>query len=274
MNIEMNIKKNTKMSTTKRQLTSVLSGALLSKLLSAVLSLSLISSLSLQAKPVTLQDDASYEKALIDMEAKRANSGPSKLTEKDEVTMKEFKAHLLKTMPAPGVAVGEKAPDFTLTNAFGKKVTLYQELKKGPVVLVFYRGSWCPYCNLHLHVLNKAQPKFAKFDAQVIAVTPQKPDRSKSQIEKDGYPFEVLSDTQSDVMKAYQLYFELNPEMVAVYEKFNLNLESYNGLGRNVLPVPGSFVIDKSGKVVAMQAQVDYKARMEPADILKALEQL
>lgn len=251
----------------KRHLTSVL--------LSAFMSIGMFSTVSLHAKPVTLKDNTSYEKALNDMESKRASSsGPSKLTEQDHVTMKAFKQHLLETMPAPGVAVGKQAPDFTLTNAFGKKINLYQELKKGPVVLVFYRGSWCPYCNLHLHVLNKAQPQFDQYKAQVIAVTPQKPDRSKSQIEKDGYPFEVLSDTQSNVMKDYQLFFELSPEMVAVYEKFNLNLESYNGLGRNVLPVPGSFVIDQSGKVVAMQAQVDYKARMEPEDILDALKAL
>ena len=271
------VKMSIKMSTPKSDLlfkTASFKRNIKAVLLSTIVGLTAFS--NLQAKPVTLKSDASYEQALEEMAAKNAKKprSPSKLTDKDQLTMKEFNQHLLDTMPAPGLAVGQKAPDFTLTNAFGKKVNLYSELKKGPVILVFYRGSWCPYCNLHLHVLNKAQPEFAKFDAQVIAVSPQMPDRSKEQIEKDGYPFEVLSDSQSDVMKDYQLFFELPQELVEVYKKFNLSLESYNGIGRNVLPVPGSFVIDKSGKVIAMQAQVDYKARMEPADILTALEKL
>ena len=234
--------------------------------------------LAATAAPVTIKDDINYKRALEQRQAKRSESSkpskPSPLTEDDKLTMKAFNQHLLDTMPSPGLTVGKKAPDFTLVNAFGKPVSLYKELKKGPVILVFYRGAWCPFCNLHLHVLNKAKPLFAENNAQVIAVTPQQPNRSKEQIEKDGYPFEVLSDTTSQVMKDYQLYFELSPELVKIYEKLSLNLASYNGIGRNVLPVPGTFVIDKSGKIAAMQAQVDYKERMEPEDILKALEAL
>ena len=220
-------------------------------------------------------NEISYSEAMKQMDAKsEAADKPSILTESDKLTMKAFKAHLAKTMPNPGIAVGQQAPNFSLQNAFGKTVSLKDELKKGPVVLVFYRGSWCPYCNLHLHVLNKAQPQFDQYNAQLIAVTPQQPNRSAEQIKKDGYPFEVLSDSDSQVMKDYRLYFELSEDLLKVYSKFKLDLEGYNGKGRNVLPVPGSFVIDQSGKVVAMQAQTDYKARMEPADIIKALKAL
>ena len=235
----------------------------------------LLSSVAVVAAPVPMKDDISYQRARDARDAQMAqNANPSPLNQQDINTMAAFNQHLKDTMPEPGIRVGEQAPDFTLTNAFGKKVNLYQELKKGPVVLVFYRGSWCPYCNLHLYVLNKAKPQFDQYNAQIIAVTPQQPDRSKAQIEKDGYPFEVLSDTTSKVMKDYQLYFQLTPELLTVYKKFNLDIESYNGIGRTVLPVPGSFVIDQNGKVIAMQAQVDYKARMEPTDILAALAKL
>ena len=211
----------------------------------------------------------SYQAALDKMQAQKSEStAPSPLTDKDMATMKDFNAYLAKTMPNPGIAVGEKAPNFSLKNAFGKTVTLASELKKGPVILIFYRGSWCPYCNLHLHVLNQAQDKFDKYNAQIIAVTPQSPDRSATQIKKDGYPFEVLSDSDSQVMKDYKLYFQLSAELVEVYKKFNLNLEQYNGVGRNELPVPGGFVIDTDGTVIAMEAQTDYKSRIEPKTIL------
>jgi peroxiredoxin len=216
----------------------------------------------------------SYQAALDKMQAQKEEStGASPLTDKDRATMKSFNAYLAKTMPNPGIQVGEKAPNFSLKSAFGKTVSLADELKKGPVILIFYRGSWCPYCNLHLNVLKQAQPKFDKYNAQIIAITPQMPDRSAKQIEKDGYPFEVLSDSDSQVMKDYQLYFELSDELLAVYKKFNLNLEKYNGIGRNVLPVPGGFVIDSDGTVIAMEAQTDYKSRIEPKAILTALAQ-
>jgi len=161
-----------------------------------------------------------------------------------------------------------------LPNAYGKKVSLYSQLKKGPVILTFYRGAWCPFCNIELHALKKSMPWFKKYKAQVIAVTPQKPDQSLSQIKKAKYPFKILSDLDSKVMKAYKLYFRLDPALVLLYKKHGLDVESYNGKGRTVLPVPGTFVIDQQGIIRAAFSNVDYKVRMEPAAILAALKKL
>jgi peroxiredoxin len=215
----------------------------------------------------------SYKEALADFTAASKKSKNS-MAASDKAIMKRAKAALFASMPSPGIKIGEKAPNFVLNNAFGQSVSLHDELKKGPVVLVFYRGSWCPYCNLHLHVLQKNLPEFKKYGAQLITVTPQKPDRSAEQIKKDGYLFEVLSDLDSQVMKDYKLYFELGDELLTLYDKFNIDLEGYNGKGRNVLPIPGGFVIDQSGVVRAMQAQTDYKSRIEPAAIIEALKSI
>lgn len=185
--------------------------------------------------------------------------------------MKKADQSLANSLPDPGIKVGEKAPEFALKNAFGEEISLKEELKKGPVILVFYRGAWCPFCNMHLHVLQESLPQFEKYGAQLITITPQTPDKSAEQIGKDGYPFEVLSDLDSQVMKDYKLYFEIPDELVAVYKHVGLDIEAYNGKGRNVLPVPGSFVIDQSGIVRAMQARTDYKLRMEPETIIDAL---
>ena len=110
--------------------------------------------------------------------------------------------------------------------------------------------------------------------AQLVAITPQKPDKSTEQLKKDGYPFLVLSDLGSSVMKAYRLFYELDPELVKVYKKFGLNVEDFNGPGRNVLPVPGTFVLDQKGVVRARHADTDYTKRMEPTEIIKILKAL
>lgn len=215
----------------------------------------------------------SYEKRLKEF-TKEMESKESKATAEDKLIMENAGEYLAKYLPNPGIQVGEKAPDFILNNAFGKTVSLKDELKNGPVILVFYRGSWCPYCNLHLHSLQESLSEFNKYGARLITITPQKPDKSAAQLKKDGFQFEVLSDLDSKIMKDYHLYFELPEDLIGLYKKFGIDLETYNGSGRNVLPVPGSFVIDQKGIVRAMQASTDYKLRMEPQAMIDALKMI
>ncbi|CAA6819423.1 MAG: Alkyl hydroperoxide reductase subunit C-like protein [uncultured Sulfurovum sp.] len=230
-----------------------------------ILVLCLIAFTMLQATEV-----ASYQESFDKFMVKRSES-PAKFSPKEQKVMKQESVSLAQSFPNPGIQIGGKAPEFSLTNAFGKEVNLTAELKKGPVVLVFYRGAWCPYCNMHLGVLSQSLSEFKKYDAQLIAITPQKADKSEEQIKKDAYPFEILSDVNNSVMKEYKLYFELSKELLAVYKKNGLDIEAYNGKNHTALPVPGTFVIDTQGVVRAMQAQTNYKVRMEPKDIIDAL---
>ncbi len=219
------------------------------------------------------ETDDSYQ-ASLERYMNESKSSKSSFSPDDMVVMENAAAVLARSMPEPGIKIGEQAPVFSLRNAFGKEVSLQDELSKGPVVLVFYRGAWCPFCNLHLHALKKSLPQFKQLGAQLIAITPQTPDKSAEQIKKDGFPFEVLSDLNSQVMKDYQLYFELPDNLITVYKKHSLDIEAFNGKGRAVLPVPGTFVINQQGIVVAKQAETDYKKRMEPADIIIALQKI
>ena len=204
-----------------------------------------------------------------------SNKNASKMSEQDMAVMKKAAEDLEKTLPDPGLKIGETAPDFTLGNAHGKPVSLYSKLKEGPVVLIFYRGAWCPYCNIQLHALTESLPTFKKHGAQLVAVTPQTPDKSLGQVKKDKYPFEILSDLEYNVAKTYKLYFEVPLELHEFYKKkFGLDIEVYNGKGRLGLPVPGTFVIGKDGKIVAVHAELDYKQRMEPKAILEALKSI
>jgi len=204
-----------------------------------------------------------------------SNEKAPKLSEQDRAVMQKAADDLSKTLSDPGLEVGETAPDFSLGNAYGKSVSLYSKLKQGPVVLIFYRGAWCPYCNIQLHALHKSLPSIKKYGAQLVAVTPQTPDKSLEQVTKDKYPFEILSDLDYEVAKAYRLYFEVSQELHEFYKKnFALDIEVYNGKGRLGLPVPGTFVIDTDGKIIAVHAELDYKQRMEPAEILQALKSI
>lgn len=216
---------------------------------------------------------ASYQKALEERMEKMKNK-KSSWTKEEIQLMKTESEKLLNALPNPGVQVGKKAPNFSLVNADGKTVSLESELAKGPVVLVFYRGAWCPFCNMHLRALKESLPEFQKFGAQLVAITPQTPDKSQKQFEAEGSPFEILSDLNNQTMKSYNLYFEPSKALVDVYKSHGLDLEGFNGNGRTGLPVPGTFIIDQKGIVRAMKAQTDYKIRMEPAEIVKALSSL
>lgn len=194
---------------------------------------------------------------------------------RQKAIMEQAAAELAAAMPEPGLKPGSEAPDFNLPDAFGKTVRLTELLESGPVILTFYRGAWCPYCNLQLHALNESLPLFRKHGAQLVAVTPQTPDRSRGQIEKDAYPFHVLSDLDNRVMQAYNLYFEVPEALRMLYiEDFDLDIAEYNGEGRYGLPVPGTFVIDTQGIVRAAFADTDYRKRMEPAEIIRALTEI
>ncbi len=216
----------------------------------------------------------SYETALEEFKASRSG-GTSPLDADDRRVMKEAAAALARAMPNPGLKVGDVAPDFALPDARGKPARLSAMLEDGPVVLVFYRGAWCPYCNLHLNVLHQSLPAIEALGARLVAITPQRPDKSLGQMEKDGFPFPILSDLDSAVMKAYRLYFDVPPALTEVYrERLGLDLEDFNGPGRNVLPVPGTFVIGGDRRIAAASAHTDYRQRMEPGDVIAALRTL
>jgi len=217
----------------------------------------------------------SYQQALEAYRAGRDKAGGPALSAEDRRVMERAAKALASAMPDPGLRVGERAPEFVLPNAFGEPVRLSGLLSVGPVVLTFYRGAWCPYCNLQLRGLQQTLPFIEQQGAQLVAITPQKPDKSLGQVEKDGYSFEILSDLDDRVMKAYRLYFEVPPDLSEVYKhRLSLDLAEYNGEGRYVLPVPATFVIDRDGVVRAAFADVDYRQRVEPAAVVAALQTL
>jgi peroxiredoxin len=176
---------------------------------------------------------------------------------------------------APGLQIGDRAPNFTLPNALGQSVELSHRLESGPVVLTFYRGAWCPYCNLTLRALQTAVPRFKAHAASVIAISPQAPDRSLTLTEKHALEFDVLSDVEQSVIRAYRLQFTFPADMKDLYlNTFHNDLSTQTADGSWALPIPATFVIDRTGIIRARHVSVDYRTRMDPDDIETALSLL
>ena len=166
---------------------------------------------------------------------------------------------------------GDVVDNFSLTNAKGEQIALQDLLQEGPVVLSFYRGSWCPYCNFELRALQEKLPDFRSFNTSLVAISPQQPDQSLSTSEKNALEFEVLSDLHNQVARNFGIVFELNDDLKSLYRDLGIDLESYNGDNSQELPMPSTFVIDRDGTIVAAWHDEDHTRRMEPDEILKIL---
>ena len=169
--------------------------------------------------------------------------------------------------------VGDAAINFKLSNARGKDVSLEDYLSKGPVILTWYRGGWCPYCNINLFYLQEFLPEFQKYNANLIALTPELPDKTLTTKEKNNLQYEVLSDIGNKVASQYNILYDLAPDVKEIYQ-VAFDLQDYNGDESYQLPLAATYVIDTSGTIVYAFLDADYKKRAEPSEVLSALEEL
>ena len=167
--------------------------------------------------------------------------------------------------------VGQRAPQLSLPNAKGEVVDLAQLWQKGPLIVVFYRGGWCPYCNLELRAWQQLLPQVKAQGAQLVAISPQSPDNSLSTQEKNSLAFEVLSDSSLQAADGFGIAFDMPKELVDLYSSVGHDLPKTNGNGRWALPVPATYVIDRSGVILYANIDADYRNRAEPADVLSVL---
>lgn len=168
--------------------------------------------------------------------------------------------------------VGAAAPRLTLPNALGAPVALESLWQRGPLVLVFYRGGWCPYCNLELRAWQSELATLEHLGASLVAVSPQTPDQSLSTAEKNELAFTVLSDSQLQAAEAFGVAFTLSPELVELYSRAGIDLPMINGNGRWVLQLPATYVIGRDGRIYFAHVEADYRERAEPADVLASVE--
>ncbi|MFK8302475.1 peroxiredoxin-like family protein [Capnocytophaga stomatis] len=169
--------------------------------------------------------------------------------------------------------VGDKAINFTLKNAKGEDVTLYSLLEKGNVIITWYRGGWCPYCNVALNQLQEKLPEFKSLNASLVALTPELPDHSLSTQEKNKLEFEVLTDLNNEVARLYGVVFKLDDKTANRYEQA-LHLSVRNGTDSSELPVPATYVIDKKGNIRYAYVNPDYKERANLEVIIQELRKI
>ena len=185
-----------------------------------------------------------------------------------------FSSVLLFAQEAPeGLFINSKAPDFKAKDQNGKEVRLKDLLKDGKkVVLVFYRGNWCPYCNRHLKRLEDSLQLIKDKNAELIAITPEKPDGIEKTVEKTKAEYSILYDEGLKIMKAYEVEFVVPENTITRYRNSGIDLEKINnGKDWNYLPVPAVYITDKEANITYRFFNQDYKKRPSVEEILKNL---
>ncbi len=170
---------------------------------------------------------------------------------------------------------GDRAPNFRLPNAVGQYVSLDGLLVKGPVVLIFYRGGWCPYCYMQLSTYLDYLQEFQSRGATLVAVSPESPDDSLTTVEKHNLDYQLLSDNDNSVARDFNIVYELDDDLLDIYENFEIPLVNKVG-ERNTyeLPLAAAYVIDTDRSIEYAFVTADYRKRAEPEEVVKALESL
>jgi peroxiredoxin len=169
---------------------------------------------------------------------------------------------------------GDRAPAFTLPDADGVAVSSTDLLARGPLVLTFYRGVWCPYCNLDLQAIEAAANDIRGFGAALLAISPQTPANSRRSHRENKLSFPILSDHAGMVANTFGLRFRLPDYLIAIYKQFGVDLAVHNGEPSWTLPMPSRYVVGRDGVIAYAEVNPDYTRRPDPAELLPVLRRL
>jgi peroxiredoxin len=183
-------------------------------------------------------------------------------------------AELFKAMGVAAHAkrTGDAAPDVTLLSHDGDAVPLRYQWAAGPLIVVFFRGGWCDYCNLQLREWQRHHAQLQRLGATLLAISPQAYGRSGAQTEEGSLAFPVLSDSELVAANAFGIAFTLPPELVEYFTEIGTDIPVLNGNGLWALPVPATYVIDTRGVIRYADVQPDFRKRTNPTEALRAIE--
>lgn len=200
-----------------------------------------------------------------------AQNGPQDVVQTIEKSLTDFKTSF---NPQSTIQVGDTLPPFRLPNAVGQEVSSTDLLAKGPLLITFYRGEWCPFCNLALHHLQLALPQIKAKGVTLVAISPELPNTSLTTTEKHNLKFPVLSDVGNKFARQLGIVWKQPNEMRSVFERFGNDLSKRNGDDTLEVPVPATFLVDKSGVVRNAFVDPDYMKRLEPETALEWIDKL
>jgi peroxiredoxin len=172
------------------------------------------------------------------------------------------------------IKVGDSAPDFELTNQAGDRVRLSERLEHGPTIVSFYRGGWCPYCNIEMQGLQSAMSQIEGLGAHILAISPQRPDKAAEMSKDHGLTFDLLSDPQNSVAQQFGIVFHLHDEIQNVYDDLGLELPVWNDDDSFDLPVPATYVINRQSIIQMAFVDPDYTRRLDPTEIIRILRSI
>lgn len=171
------------------------------------------------------------------------------------------------------LGVGDEVPSVTVKNAKGSPVELASLVQQKPTVLVFYRGSWCPFCSKHTKSLVEIAPELEARGVQLVLVSPDRPEHVAKYVEKLEIPFTVLSDGSAEAIQAFGLAFEVSADTLERYKGFGIDLEAASGHDHHALPVPAVYLISTDGTVKYRHYDPNYRVRLSNAVLLEAVEE-
>ncbi|HMO15887.1 MAG TPA: peroxiredoxin-like family protein [Pirellulaceae bacterium] len=193
----------------------------------------------------------------------------------DEKTRTAAKAEIPKVASeTKPIEVDAELPEVSLKDAEGQEVMLSTLCQDKPVVLVFFRGGWCPICTPHTSELIAAYPQIKELGADVVAISPDSPNSTKSNIDKNSIPFQVLSDADVEAAQAFGLAFVVDDDTVKKYKGYGIDLEKASEKTHHALPIPAVYIVNREGKVVFAHSDPDYRKRLKVDDILSELKKL
>lgn len=207
--------------------------------------------------------------SLRDELAARAAGAKSFDPERAAVYRAQAEALAASDLLEEALRTGDAAPMFTLPDAHGDPVALSDLLAEGPVVLSFYRGSWCPFCNLELRALQRALESAQAAGVTLVAVSPNLPDVSLALVDEAELTFPVLSDVGSEVAASFNLVYEMVPEQVEYYRTHDRDLAAKNGNETWLLPLPATYVIDREGIIRYDFIDLNHRVRAEPSEVVE-----
>ena len=197
-----------------------------------------------------------------------ATQVPQEVLEAFGKSIKDLKT---KNIEEKSIKLGVIMPDFSLPNAKNEIIHSKEILKKGKMIIAFYRGSWCPYCNLELKALQENLSKINDKKVSLVAISPQSPDNSLTVIEKLNLTFEVLTDKDNTFAKQLGIIFELQDFVLPFYNALGINLSSFNKNDDNSLPIPAVFVVNENGIIIYKFADANYMNRIDIDELLNTL---
>ena len=208
-----------------------------------------------------------------ELQQRRENSAKSIPTEKYSVMQQSTRSLLDQEISKSAAQTGDTLPSFSLPDEHGNQVEVKDLLENNYLIISFYRGGWCPYCNMELRALQQLSNEFKAQGANLVAISPETPDNSLNTYEKNSLGFKILSDINNAYAKELNLTFQMPEDLREVYHSFGLHVDQHNGNTDYELPMPATYVVDSNMKIIHHFVPEDYTQRLDPEEILGFLKQ-